>query len=90
MVGPIRPSPWKIQGLGKQKLDAGYSLGKSLKRSQIIALVKGEIASGALPENSNAVYLVLTSDDVTVEGFCMSCGFHATVLPKKNVHLPYA
>jgi len=76
--------------LGKQKLDAGYSLGKSLKRSQIIALVEGAIASRTLPENGNAVYLVLTSDDVTVEGFCMSCGYHATALPRKNVHLPYA
>lgn len=75
--------------LGKQKLDDGYSLGKSLKRSHIAALVETAVVSGALPENGNAVYLVLTSDDVTVEGFCMSCGFHASLSPRKNVHLPY-
>jgi len=76
--------------LGKQKLDDGYSLGKSLKRSQIAALVERAIASRAVPENSNAVYLVLTSDDVTVEGFCMSCGFHGDLMPRKKVPLPYA
>lgn len=76
--------------LGKQKLDEGYSLGKSLKRRDIVALLDRAIASRAVPGNSNAVYLVLTSDDVTVEGFCMSCGFHANLQPKKNLLLPYA
>jgi len=76
--------------LGNQKLDEGYSLGKSLKQSDIAALVETAIASRALPENANAVYLVLTSDDVTVEGFCMSCGFHANLLAAKSLPLPYA
>lgn len=76
--------------LGNQKLDDGYSLGKSLKRSDIAALVETAIASRALPENGNALYLVLTSDDVTVEGFCMSCGFHANLLARKKLLLPYA
>merc|ERR1711915_696586 len=76
--------------LGNQKLDEGYSLGKYLKRSDIAALVETAIASRALPENGNAVYLVLTSDDVAVEGFCMSCGFHANLLASKNLPLPYA
>jgi hypothetical protein len=67
--------------LGKQVVGQGYSLGKSLKRADIAALVETAIKSGALPllEN-NAVYLVLTSEDVTVEGFCMSsCGFHGSL-----------
>jgi len=76
--------------LGNQKLDEGYSLGKYLKRSDIAGLVETTIASRALPENGNAVYLVLTSDDVAVEGFCMSCGFHANLLAAKNLPLPYA
>ena len=70
-----------IAVLGKQVVEQGYSLGKSLKRADITALVEATIKSGALPllEN-NAVYLVLTSEDVTVEGFCMSsCGFHANL-----------
>jgi len=57
--------------LGKQKLDAGYSLSISLKQSQIIALVEGEISSKALLENGNAMYLVLTSNDVTIKGLCI-------------------
>jgi hypothetical protein len=68
--------------LGKQKVDQDYSLGKSLKRTDIAALVEVAVKSKALPLPKNnagsAVYLVLTSEDVTVEGFCMSsCGFHA-------------
>jgi len=74
--------------LGKQMLDDGYSLGKSLNRSDIAALVERAIASRAVPQNRNAVYLVLTSDDVTVEGFCMSCGFHANLLAAKKLPLP--
>ena len=54
---------------GKENLDVGYSLGISLKRSQIIALLEGEIASKVLLENDNVMYLVLTYDDVTIEGF---------------------
>jgi len=72
--------------LGKQKVDQDYSLGNSLKRSDIAALVQAAAKSGAVPlpksnaGNANAVYLVLTSEDVTVEGFCMSsCGFHGSL-----------
>eukprot|EP01018_Ginkgo_biloba_P017612 Gb_37644 [translate_table: standard] len=71
--------------LGKQKLDESYSLGKTLKRSHIVALVETAVKSKDLPEKSNALYLVLTSQDVTVEGFCMkSCGFHANLLPSAS------
>eukprot|EP01018_Ginkgo_biloba_P030427 Gb_14107 [translate_table: standard] len=74
--------------LGKQKLDESYSLGKSLKRSDIPTLLQHALKSGALPlpeNSSNAVYLVLTSEDVSVEGFCMSsCGFHANMLPSTS------
>eukprot|EP01018_Ginkgo_biloba_P030379 Gb_35552 [translate_table: standard] len=80
--------------LGKQKLDESYSLGKTLKRSDIATLVENAVKSRDLPKKSNAVYLVLTSEDVTVEGFCMnSCGFHANLLPSASNGkklLPYA
>jgi len=77
--------------LGKQKIDQDYSLGKSLKRADIAALVEDAVKSRALPlpetNGGSAVYLVLTSEDVTVEGFCMSsCGFHANLnlLPNRQ------
>lgn len=62
--------------LGKQKLDVGYSLGISLKQSEIIALMEGEIASKSLLGNGNAMYFVLTSDDVTIEGFCILSNYN--------------
>ncbi|CAN6479923.1 unnamed protein product [Victoria cruziana] len=56
--------------LGKQVLDEKYSLGKSLKRTQIRNLAAKAAAA-------NGITLVLTSKDVAVEGFCMSsCGLH--------------
>ncbi|GLJ53524.1 hypothetical protein SUGI_1142030 [Cryptomeria japonica] len=72
--------------LGKQKLDEVYSMGKSLKRTDIAVLVKSAIQSSALPPPSKKkskgeveFYLVLTSEDVMVEDFCRSsCGFHGS------------
>jgi len=87
-AGKNNEAPSSVIMLGKQKVDQDYSLGKSLKRTDIAALVQAAVKSGVLPsplpeinaENANAVYLVLTSEDVTVEGFCMnSCGFHASL-----------
>ncbi|KAL5982241.1 Protein PHOSPHATE-INDUCED 1 [Asimina triloba] len=58
--------------LGSQILDENYSLGKSLKSSQLARLAwKGQ--------HTNAINIVLTSSDVAVEGFCMSrCGTHGS------------
>ncbi|GLJ53535.1 hypothetical protein SUGI_1142170 [Cryptomeria japonica] len=80
-----------IARLGKQKMDESYSLGKLLKRKDIVALVESAVKSRALPpppSHTNAVYLVLTSDDVAVERFCVSsCGYHDHILGSS---LPYA
>ncbi|XP_020575824.1 protein EXORDIUM-like 1 [Phalaenopsis equestris] len=56
--------------LGDQIIDENYSLGKSLKNLDIVALAtKGR--------HQHAINVVLTSDDVTIEGFCMSrCATH--------------
>eukprot|EP01018_Ginkgo_biloba_P007936 Gb_41442 [translate_table: standard] len=76
--------------LGKQKLDESYSLGNSLKRTHIEALVNEAVTSNALPKDDNDVYLVLTSDDVEVERLCTnSCGFHA-ITNEKELNIPYA
>ncbi|KAL6179936.1 hypothetical protein ACLB2K_046607 [Fragaria x ananassa] len=57
--------------LSTQLSDHNYSLGKTLKKSQITELARGaNFGQGRLT-------LVLTAPDVAVEGFCMSnCGFH--------------
>ncbi|KAG8092716.1 hypothetical protein GUJ93_ZPchr0012g19771 [Zizania palustris] len=60
--------------LSGQVSDEGCSIGKSLKLSQLPAL-----AAKARPAKGG-VALVLTAQDVAVEGFCMSrCGTHGSV-----------
>jgi hypothetical protein len=55
-----------------------YSQGTSLSDAQIQAVVSSAISSGRLPKDTNAVYFVLTSSDVTANsGFCTQyCGWH--------------
>ncbi|KAI4321126.1 hypothetical protein MLD38_034546 [Melastoma candidum] len=58
--------------LGPQILDDSYSLGKSLTSDDIIRLA-------SLGGQKNAINVVLTADDVAVEGFCTSrCGTHGS------------
>jgi hypothetical protein len=55
-----------------------YSQGTSLTDAKIKTIVSSAISSGALPLDSNAVYFVLTSQDVNeTSGFCTQyCGWH--------------
>jgi Phosphate-induced protein 1 conserved region len=55
-----------------------YSHGTSLSDSAIQAVVSSALTSGHLPYDTNAVYFVLTSADVTASsGFCTQyCGWH--------------
>ncbi len=55
-----------------------YSQGAALTDANIKTIVSNAITSGALPADSNAVYFVLTSTDVTeTSGFCTQyCGWH--------------
>ncbi|KAF0933085.1 hypothetical protein E2562_013828 [Oryza meyeriana var. granulata] len=56
--------------LGSHVVDQSYSLGKQLKEKDIVRLA-------ARGSPSRAINLVLTADDVAVDGFCMSrCGTH--------------
>ncbi|KAI3868973.1 hypothetical protein MKW92_013199 [Papaver armeniacum] len=61
---------WKK--IEKQILDEKYSQGKSLSNKKIVRLA-------SRGEQSNAINVVLTSADVTVDGFCSSrCGTHGS------------
>ncbi|KAK7275782.1 hypothetical protein RIF29_16904 [Crotalaria pallida] len=65
-------SPNLALSLGTQILDENYSLGKSLTTDQILKLA----SKGA---QKNAINIVLTSADVTVDEFCSSrCGTHGS------------
>ncbi|KAL3371563.1 hypothetical protein AABB24_008211 [Solanum stoloniferum] len=65
--------------LSNQFTDENCSIGKTLKKSQISELVhskKGELI------------LVLTAQDVAVEGFCMgNCGYHGSGQGKRSVFI---
>jgi hypothetical protein len=56
-----------------------YSLGKSVRDSNIMTIVKNAINGGHLPNDTNGVYFVLTATDVTdPDGFCsFFCGYHS-------------
>ena len=55
-----------------------YSQGTALSDAQIQTVVSSAISSGRLPSDTNGVYFVLTSADVTAtSGFCTQyCGWH--------------
>jgi hypothetical protein len=54
-----------------------YSQGVAITDAGVEAIVSRALSSGALPKNTNAVYFVLTSSDVTLSGFCGGyCGWH--------------
>jgi Phosphate-induced protein 1 conserved region len=55
-----------------------YSQGTSLSDAQIQTVVSDSIASNRLPKDTNGIYFVLTSADVTASsGFCTQyCGWH--------------
>ncbi|KAG2692337.1 hypothetical protein I3760_08G048700 [Carya illinoinensis] len=71
LVNTKKPSGL-VFSLGTQMVDESYYLGKSLSNKQIV-----ELASKG--GQQNAINVVLTSADVTVEGFCSSkCGTHGS------------
>lgn len=78
--------------LGSQVHDWKYSLGKRLKQTYIEKLVVSSLKNG-LALDASGLYIVLTSQDVSVQGFCSSlCGTHSVIpaqtLSKMN-KLPY-
>ncbi|KAJ0026200.1 hypothetical protein Pint_08364 [Pistacia integerrima] len=71
-----------VLSLGKEVLDENYSQGKSLTSAQLYELAKkgGE---------DNLINVLLTSADVTVEGFCQGrCGTHALVSRSMRMAIP--
>jgi hypothetical protein len=68
--------PNRINFKGWTKDD--YSQGTALSDAQIQQVVATAIANGSLPSDTNALYFVLTSKDVTAtSGFCSAyCGWH--------------
>ncbi|KNA21831.1 hypothetical protein SOVF_039720 [Spinacia oleracea] len=58
--------------VGKQVLHEDYPFGKNLKNSHLIGLA-------SKPSNQiKSIDIILTAQDVAVEGFCMRCGSHGS------------
>ncbi len=68
--------------LGTQILNDNYTLGKSLTTNDIVKLALA--SKGA---QKDAINVVLTADDVAVEGFCSSkCGTHGSSVDANKSH----
>ncbi|PKA47670.1 hypothetical protein AXF42_Ash014447 [Apostasia shenzhenica] len=81
--------------LGSEKNDRRYSHGKRLTRLSVQSIVRTAVSARnrPLPVNPRGgFYLLLTSPDVEMEGFCGSvCGFHYFTFPSVvGYTLPYA
>ncbi|BBN07314.1 hypothetical protein MPTK1_4g02840 [Marchantia polymorpha subsp. ruderalis] len=62
-----------------------YSQGKNLRQSNIQAIVNKAMKQKDIGCDARDMYLVLTSDDVLVEKFCMSmCGTHYYLFPSQT------
>ncbi|KAK6946544.1 Protein EXORDIUM-like [Dillenia turbinata] len=73
--------------------DTSYSHGFHLTRLTIQQVIASAVKSAPFPVNhKNGIYLILTSQDVTVQDFCRAvCGFHYFTFPSLvGYTLPYA
>ena len=68
-----------------------YSQGTNLSDTTLQAVVQLALTNGAFPADANAIYMVLTSQDVNeTSGFCTQyCGFH-THATMSGVDIKYA
>lgn len=75
---------------GNETTDS-YSQGARLRDADVQRVVSNAISSGHLPYDSNGVYFVLTSSDVSEQsGFCSRyCGWHTAATPKVG-HIRYS
>ncbi|KAH6570978.1 hypothetical protein BASA60_007407 [Batrachochytrium salamandrivorans] len=76
-----------------------YTLGRALSGSDLPNLIQRYISTGALPQNTDAVYFVLTATDVTekirpdiaVGSFCVNyCGYHLSTVLLSGARVFYA
>ncbi|KAJ7967068.1 Protein EXORDIUM-like [Quillaja saponaria] len=73
--------------------DLGYSHGTHLTRLSVQQVIATAVRSAPFPvDHRNGIYLILTSEDVTMQDFCRAvCGFHYFTFPSMvGYTLPYA
>ena len=69
-----------------------YSLGKTLKSGSVVKIIESAVRAGKLPKDSNGIYTVFTSADVSESSFTGSfcdgyCGYHSVT---SSLGLKYA
>ncbi|KAK9757617.1 hypothetical protein RND81_01G174300 [Saponaria officinalis] len=81
LANPKTPTSLTLS-LGNQVLDQSYSLGKSLTTTDLTLL------ASKTGQQVNAVNIILTSSDVSVDGFCSSrCGTHGSTHGQKSTYI---
>ncbi|OVA03287.1 Phosphate-induced protein 1 [Macleaya cordata] len=73
--------------------DLKYSQGTHLTRLTVQQVIGNAVKSAPFPvDHKNGIYLILTSNDVTMQDFCRAvCGFHYFTFPSMvGYTLPYA
>lgn len=80
-------TPTGLISMGGQTAD-NYSQGSRLSDTKVQTVVSTAISSGKLPKDTNGIYLVLSSSDVSeTSGFCTRyCGWHtAATISGSNI-----
>ncbi|GAV88746.1 Phi_1 domain-containing protein [Cephalotus follicularis] len=79
--------------IAKEYTDARYSHGTGLTRLSVQEVIATAVKAAPFPvDHKNGIYLILTSQDVTVQDYCRAvCGFHYFTFPSMvGYTLPYA
>ncbi|KAF3434870.1 hypothetical protein FNV43_RR21957 [Rhamnella rubrinervis] len=79
--------------VAREFADLKYSHGTHLTRLSVQQVIANAVRSAPFPvDHKHGIYLILTSQDVTVQDFCRAvCGFHYFTFPSLVGHtLPYA
>ncbi|AES63471.1 putative phosphate-induced protein [Medicago truncatula] len=70
--------------VGKQIMHQRYALGKNLKGTHLVSL------ASVFKYAPNAVNIIFTAEEVTVEGFCGRCGTHGSIRSvRRRNRIPY-
>lgn len=70
--------------VGKQIMHQRYALGKNLKGAHLVSL------ASVFKYASNAVNIIFTAEEVSVEGFCGRCGTHGSIRSvRRRNRIPY-
>jgi len=92
-VIPINSSPKYTSSSVKRTKEAVdlYSQGKTINDNNLQVIISRQLNSHYFPVDTNALYFVLTSPDVFLNGFCSTfCGYHTSYTYSYGKNINYA